>query len=387
MKESILYPILDTPCVLLDLDKLEADIREMSQLATEAGLKLRPHVKIHESAAIAKLQVEAGAIGIELGSIDQVEPMAEAGIKDILVAHPFYGAHKFETLKKILTLPNLKLTFVVDMLEHAEGISRVAVLTGVKVPVVIKLETGGNRLGVLPGEPVLNLAKQILQLPGIEFKGIYAHEVYSEPTNKGADKEAFRVATITVETARLLKKEGIEIDHISVGASPTFRATCLYLKHGKFRDITEIHPGKLVIDDIAQVMMQDSHKQRRALSVLTTVISTSHPSHAVIDAGFKTFGFDSLIGYRDQPGFFWEGKPSFGSVKDRPDLWLGALHAEVSRLFYKDPSKKLRLGERLEIIPNNATLVIHMHEKLYGVRDAKIETVIPVKGSKKTSES
>jgi len=372
------YPSLGTPVLLLDMDKLEANIREMSQVATEAGVKLRPHVKIHESAMIAKRQIATGAIGIEVGSIEQVEAMADAGIEDILIAHPFWGTHKLEMLKRLINRKNLELTFVIDMFEHARIISQVAESQGRVVPVVIKLETGGNRLGVMLGQPVLDLAKKLLTLPGIKFKGIYAHEVYSGSTTNGAAKEAFEVATLTVETAQMLRKEGIVIDHVSVGASPTFGKTCQYIKRGKFREITEIHPGKIVLDSIAQVMMRDRGQLKRAVSVLTTVISTSHTDHAVVDAGFKTFGFDSLIGYRNQPDFFWNGKPSYGTVRGRPDLWFGALHAEVGRLFYKDERKKLRLGERLEIIPNNTTLVIHMHRKLYWVRNGRVEKKITI---------
>jgi len=371
-----LYPELDTPAVLVDLDALEVNIAEMSQLAAEAGLKLRPHIKIHESPTIAMMQIKAGAIGIEVGSIDQVEAIADGGITDILIAHPFWGKHKLETLERILKRKNITITCVVDMLEHAQVISKVAGSLGVKVPIVIKLETGGNRLGVLSTEQVLALARQLDKLPGIDLKGIYAHEVYSGATQEGADKEALRVAELTEEMVKSLMKEGIKLDHVSVGASPTFRAACRYIKEGKFKKINEIHPGKFALDDISQAMMLDSKGLRRAVSVLATVISTSHASHAVIDAGFKTFGYDALIGYRDRPDYFWQGKPSYGMVKGRPDLWFGALHAEVGRVFYKDEGKKLQLGERIEILPNNATLVIHIMKRLYGVRGGKVERSI-----------
>ena len=97
-----LYPSLDTPCVLLDLDKLEADIKEMSSLAAEAGVHLRPHIKVHQSAFITKLQVEAGACGIEVGTIDQAEVFAAEGFDDIMVAHPFFGQLKMAKLKRLL---------------------------------------------------------------------------------------------------------------------------------------------------------------------------------------------------------------------------------------------------------------------------------------------
>ncbi len=107
MKHEIPYSSLDTPVVLLDMNKLEANIREMSQLVAEVGVKLRPHTKVHESALIAKMQIEAGACGIEVGAIGQAEAMAEGGIDDILIAHPFYGDHKLEILERLLNKPKL----------------------------------------------------------------------------------------------------------------------------------------------------------------------------------------------------------------------------------------------------------------------------------------
>jgi len=128
-------------------------------------------------------------------------------------------------------------------------------------------------------------------------------------------------------------------------------------------------------------MAHGNTREACALTVLTTVVSTSHAAYVIIDAGFKTFGADSLIARRDTPGFFWNGMPSFGPIQGRSDLWLGRLGAESGWLYYMDPAaKKLSLGERIEIVPNNATIVINIHDQIYGVRNGVIEKVIPVTG-------
>jgi D-serine deaminase-like pyridoxal phosphate-dependent protein len=115
-----------------------------------------------------------------------------------------------------------------------------------------------------------------------------------------------------------------------------------------------------------------------------TIISAADPRYAIIDAGYKTFGADALIQYRDNPDFFWQGKPSYGSVQGRPDLWLGRISAETAIVTYMEqdihPGKRLRIGDRLEIVPNNATLVINMQEKVYGVRHGMVERVFAVAG-------
>ena len=117
-----------------------------------------------------------------------------------------------------------------------------------------------------------------------------------------------------------------------------------------------------------------------AVTVLTTVMSTSHSDWAIIDAGYKTFGADYLIAYYKDPGFFWREKPSFGSIQGRQDLWPGNLCAETSYIYYMTPNEKLKIGDRLEIVPNNATLVINIHDQIYGVRNGIVERVFPVTG-------
>ena len=382
MKNNVLYPSLDTPAVLIDMNTLEANIKEMAQAAAGAGVKLRPHVKVHQCPEIAKMQLEAGACGVEVGLIDQAEVMAEAGINDIIVAHPFYGERKLEKIKKLVTRPGLKLAIVVDMVEQAEGLSKVGQEVGKKIPVHMKIDTGTKRYGVLPGTPTLELAKKLSKMPGIEIAGIYAHESSAQtaPTDEGVARVALEVGSIMCEMARLLRKEGFAIEDVATGASPTIFAICRWVKEGIHKEITEVHPGQRAIGDIAYSYSLGCERDRCALTVLSTVVSTSHPDYVILDAGFKALGGESIIGRRDTPGFFWNGMPSFGVIKGRDDLWLGRVGAESGWLYYKENAKKLTVGERLEIIPNSASLILNIHDKAYGVRNGVIEREFDITG-------
>lgn len=379
-KQNIPYSGLDTPAALLDMDKLEANIAEMSKLAAEAGVKLRPHIKVHESADIAKYQMDAGACGIEVGPVDQAIAMVEAGLNDVIIAHPFYGQHKLEKLKGLLEKPNTKVAVVIDMLEQAEGLSQVGKALGQKVPVIIKIEVGGNRYGVLPGEPALSLAKQISKLTGVKLAGIYAHEVYTDPTPDRQDEVAHEVLQVMNDTAKLLKKEGLPIDHVSIGSSGTWRSVCKQIKTGRYPEVDEVHPGTCIVGAMLSVGRFALTLDQCALSILAGVMSISHPGHAMLDFGLKTLGGDPLRQFSDRPDYLWNNKPSYGLIRGRPDLWLGSLSGEVSAVFYRDPVKRLSLGDRLEIIPNNPYPVINAQDKLYGVRKGKIEKVISVTG-------
>jgi D-serine deaminase-like pyridoxal phosphate-dependent protein len=381
--KNVPYASLDTPAVLIDMGKLEANIKEMFQAAAEAGVKVRPHVKIHQCPEIAKMQIAAGAHGIEVGLIDQAAVMADAGIDDIVIAHPFYGDRKFDKIKNLLVKhPKLKLAAVVDMVEQAEGLSRVGAALNRKIPVHIKIDTGIKRYGVLPGAPVLKLAKQIQQLPGVELVGVYAHESGAPPTEEGVTRVALECGAVTAEMARTLRREGFAIEHVSVGASPTHFVTCRLITEGILKDITELHPGQRFIGDITYMLGRGNTREQCALTMLTTVVSTSHHEYVVIDAGFKAFGSESMIGRRDTPGFYWNNMASFGSVQGRNDLWLGRLGAESGWLYYKDPATqdRLQLGDRLEIVPNSASLVLNIHDVAYGVRNGAIEREFRIAG-------
>jgi D-serine deaminase-like pyridoxal phosphate-dependent protein len=277
-----------------------------------------------------------------------------------------------------------------DMMEQAEGISRMGIALGRTIPMLLKVNTGGDRFGVLPGEPALHMAKQLSRLKGIAFEGIYVHESGGKPTPEGMERLALDAATMAVETARLLAREGIPGAHVSVGASPTLRATCALLKEKRFPEITEVHPGHCTIGDMWHVRALVSPREACAAAVLCTVVSAAGPGHVVIDAGYKIFGADSLIQYRDLPGFFREGKPSFGSVQGREDLWAGRISAETACVQYMEtdivPEKRLRIGDRMEIVPNNATLSISTQERIYGVRHGMVERIFAVAGRERRTQ-
>jgi alanine racemase len=184
---NVPYEYLDTPCVLLDLNQLDANIREMTQYASDAGISLRPHTKVHQSAWIAQRQLEAGACGIEVGTLDQAEVMAREGIHDIVVGHPFYGRHKLETLRRIISNPVNGVTLVVDMMEQAQGIVEVAQQVNRTVPVLLKIDTGAARLwGTSRCAPRCAWRLNCANFVGIKYwSAVYGHEQGAKTPTRG----------------------------------------------------------------------------------------------------------------------------------------------------------------------------------------------------------
>jgi D-serine deaminase-like pyridoxal phosphate-dependent protein len=381
MKQSVPYPELDTPAVIVDMDKLEANIEDAQRLADNGDVKIRPVSKCHESAEITKMQIKAGGIGVTVGKLKEALHMADEGIGGILILHPFYGPHKMEQLKELVSRPNIELhACTVDMVEQAEAISAVGQAVGKKIPVLLKIETGLKRFGVLPGEPALQRAKELVKIPGIELVGILGHESssgLSENTKGGWDKVCHEVAAVMAATARLLRNNGIPIEHVEIGATPALRNVPMLRG---YPEITEIHMASYIFGDIGYVTQFALPMERVSLFVLTTVVSLPDtvPARAVIDAGSKTI---PLVPMHPQykpgePGYLFDGKPCFGQIVGRPDLWLGRLTIVNGVVFFTDPDKKVELGERLEIITTHHAILTGVHRRIYGVRKGKVEKML-----------
>jgi D-serine deaminase-like pyridoxal phosphate-dependent protein len=374
-KRKVLFPDLDTPSILVDMDRLETNINAMANMTARVGIKLRPYTKVHKSTFISELQIKAGAIGVSISKVGEARVYAEAGIKDIMIIHPFYGDHKFAALKNVLS--NAKISCVVDSIKGAKGISEVGLAVGQKIPVLLKIDTGLKRFGVLPGDPTLKMAKDLTQIPGIELVGILEHiSAFGQPSAEDVATATFEACSVISSTAKMLRKEGIQIKDVAVGSTPTAAPSCRYAPY--FPEITELHPGAYVFGDWMYINSFSMTEDDCAGSILVTVVSRPGLDRACIDAGTKTFGADPLLFMAARSGGFDSWKPIFGSVKGRPDIKLTRLTEEVGILSLGYPNKGVSIGDRLEIIPNHISLAVNMKDKIFGVRNGSIEREIPI---------
>ena len=364
LQKRVMYPSVDTPVVLVDLDKMEANIKEMAQVAAAAGVKLRPHIKTHKSPYIANLQLEAGASGITVAKVSEAEVMADAGIDDIYIAYPIYGELKLTRLKGLLE--KAKIRVALDSIEVAQGLAGLGREVGQDIPVLLQVETGIKRCGTLPGQPTLEMARKLCRIEGIKLIGLHAHEGHAHAAAHGQGVEGFRrvafeVGRTMVETAELLRKDGITIEEISVGATPTARYSA------EVPGITELRPGTYVFND--RMILSDglATEDTCAVTILATVVSRAAPDRAVVDAGSKTLSSDTLI-----------GEKGYGHVIGRPDIIIDRLNEEHGMLALTDPRARLSIGDRLEIIPNHICPVMNLADVAYGVRNGEVEREIPI---------
>ena len=375
VSKDVLYPDLDTPSVLVDLDKLQRNINAMASMAAEAGIKLRPHTKVHKGTYVSGLQLNAGAIGVSVSKLGEAAVYADAGQSDIMVVHPFYGHHKLKALHALHSRADISC--VVDSVEGAKAIGEVGAASDKEVPMLLKINTNCNRFGVSPGEPTLRVARELARIPGIELVGIITHEsAMSQPSAQAVKRIAYESASIMSESARSLRKIGIGIEHVVAGSTPTAWAICEYASD--FPEITEIHPGAYVFGDRGYVSAFGIEEEACSATVLVTVVSTPAPDRACVDGGYKTFGADPMLFTAARVGGLGSWSPSYGSVVGRPGIGVSRLTEEIGILTLGDPDGSVSIGERLEILPNHISLAVNLHDTIYGIRNGEVVREIPV---------
>lgn len=356
------YQKLDTPALLIDLNRLKANIRGMSSFAKSKGVDLRPHTKTHKCPAIARMQLEAGAVGITCAKIGEAEVMAAAGLDDILIANQIIGEQKFE---RLLALERkVKLGVAVDSVFGARSLNAALAETGQALDVVIEINSGQNRCGVLPGEPALELAKEIAQFPQVRLRGLMTHGGHSY---HGASKEEIeeigtQEGTVMVKTAELLRQNGFEVETVSVGSTPTARSC------GSVEGVTEIRPGTYAFNDLTQTTLFAATLEDCALSVLATVTSKPALDRVVVDAGRKALTSDPF-GRSGADG-------GYGLIPDR-EIHISRLSEEHGVI---DTDAPFEIGEKVRIIPNHACVVVNMFDEMYGIRDGVVERTFEIAG-------
>ncbi|WP_299473086.1 alanine racemase [uncultured Roseibium sp.] len=345
----MIFPTLDTPCVLVDLDVAEANIRKYQAYCDSNALKLRPHIKTHKLPSLAKYQVAQGAVGITCQKVSEAEAMvAEGGIEDVLITYNILGGTKTARLRALSE--KVRLSVVADNEVVAEGLSRTFADAEAPLTVLVECNTGADRCGVPSPAAAAGLAGLIDRLPGLRFGGLMTFP----PVGRMDEAE-----TWLNEAKALIESEGLEVQVVSSGGSPD-----MWRAHGN-GPVTEHRIGTYVYNDRSLVAHGACGWHDCALTVLATVVSVPSPHHAIVDAGSKVLTTDLF------------GQVGHGHVLGRDDLAIDQLSEEHGRIVADGPIN-LNVGERLRIVPNHACVVANMLDRVEGVRGADLTGPMPV---------
>jgi D-serine deaminase-like pyridoxal phosphate-dependent protein len=346
---------LDTPALVLDVGLAEQNLASMAAAAKSFGKHLRPHIKTHKTPVLARRQIDHGAIGVAAAKLGEVEAMVLGGLQDILLTTPTVGPRK---VARLLALSrHARLINVVDDARIAAALSDAFEREGLALDVLVDVNVGQDRTGVRPGEPALMLAQRVQELPGLRFRGLQGYEghvqhIYLEPERRQACQAAMLKLS---ETARLIKDAGLPVDIVASGGTGTHRFT------GQTDEVTELQPGSYVVMD-SDYSRVDGLGFANALTILSTVISHVNPERAVIDAGHKAASTES-------------GMPV---VTDLPGAAYVPAGDEHGELILEGSGRKLKVGDKVELIPSHCDTTINLYDYYHVIRDGRLEAVWPI---------
>jgi len=355
---------LQTPALVIDLDRLEDNIAHMAEHARSRGIALRPHAKTHKCSQIAKLQIAAGALGICVAKLGEAEALADAGIDSILITSPVVGERGIARLLALNARAG-NLMAVCDNGTVAERLAQAAAGSGKPMNLLVDIDPGLGRTGVRPGDGAVALVRLIADSPHLGFRGLqcYAGQVqHLESPNERRDKSLAAMQELG-ELRDRLKAIGLAPEILSGGGTGTFDID------PDARVLTELQVGSYIFMDRQYNDVWEKPGERTpfetSLFVQTTVISANRDGLATTDAGFKSFATDA-------------GSPviAAGAPAGANYFFFGD---EQGGIIYPSADHKLKPGDSVRCIVPHCDPTVNLYNRIYACRGDRVEAVWPVK--------
>ena len=332
---------LETPVPVVDIDRMEANISRLQAYLDEHKIANRPHIKTHKIPAIARLQMDAGAVGITCQKLSEAEVMADAGFDDIFLPYNILGERKLQRLMALAVRTTLSVT--ADSAVVIRGLSQAAQWAGLTLTVLVECDTGAGRCGVQSPAEAADLARLIASLPKLHFGGLMTY-----PSNEHLDN-------FVRATRSLLKNDGLPIERVSGGGTPS-----MWQAH-THPELTEHRAGIYVYGDRLTLRSGAVLLENCALKIHTTVVSRPTSERGILDAGSKSLSSDL------------HGLDGYGYICEYPDAKIYALSEEHGHVDFSACAHKPEIGERLTVIPNHCCTVTSLFDEVVGARNDEVE--------------
>ena len=340
---------IDTPAVLIDIDRVEANLKRVQDYADAHGLKLRPHIKTHKLPRFAKRAIELGAVGITVQKLGEAEVMADAGIADIFLPYNIIGPAKLARLKALAERIDIKVT--ADSAQTVAGLSTTFASSAKPLTVLVECDTGMGRCGVQTPADAVALAQTITASPGLTFGGLMTYPAAGQVEANAAWLAAARLA---------LTDGGLTPAIVSNGGTPD-----IWRAH-EVTAATEHRPGTYIYMDRFQVAKGVGGFEDCALTVLATVVSRPTENRAIIDAGSKALTSDLL------------GMTGFGLIEQYPEAVIVGLSEEHGTIDLANCPQKPAIGDKLRIIPNHACVVSNLFDEVHLISGDRVVEKVAV---------
>ncbi len=344
---------LDTPALVIDLDRMEANLDRMAAFVQDKPCALRPHFKTHKTPELARMQLDRGAIGLCCAKVGEAEVLAEGGIRDILITNQIVTPLKIARLVELAK--HSDVTVAVAHVENCAQLGAAAQAAGVTLNAIVEVDVGMHRCGVRDPESAVALARAIADHSHLAFRGLMGYEGHAVFIGDAEERRA----TAEAAMARLLAARdaivaaGLSVEIVSAGGTGTYDVT------GTYPGVTELECGSYIFHDGMYQMVRPEFDC--ALTLAITVISVNGDT-GVTDCGMKALTIDM-------------GMPRILGHENLDVVFLSEEHGHVA-----GDTAGLEVGAPLELLPMHGDTTINLHDRYYGVRNNAIERVFEIKG-------
>jgi 3-hydroxy-D-aspartate aldolase len=354
---------IQTPCLVLDLDALERNIRKMGDYARAHNMRLRVHGKMHKSVDVAKLQQRVGAAdGVCCQKVSEAEVFARGGITDVLVSNEVRDPLKIDRLAQ-LPKHGARISVCVDDIINVAELSAAARKHGTQLEVLVEIDCGTGRCGVTTPDDAVALAQAVAAAEGLTFGGIQAYQGSAQHLDSyqaRAEKLDIAIALVK-DVVDGLRAAGLDPELVSGGGTGS------YIFESNSGVYNELQCGSYAFMDADYGRIRDKDGNRidqgewqNAFFILTQVMSHLKGDKAIVDAGLKAQSVDSGL-----PVVFGRDDLEYKKCSDE--------HGEIA-----DPNGVLKVGDKLQLIPGHCDPTVNVHDWYVGVRNGKVETLWPV---------
>lgn len=352
---------LETPALVVDLDRMERNLDRVAGYARSHGLALRPHIKTHKSPLLARAQLDRGAAGLTCATPFEAEIMATVA-DDLLVMYPPVGPQRAGRLARVAARVG-KLTVALDSETAARELSRAARDAGSTVHVLVELDAGMHRVGLPSPHDAVRLATLVSGLRGLVFAGIAFYPGHVRAHVDEQEEQLGALSRFVASVRETFTRAGLSVPVVSAGSTPTLFAT------HRVEGVTEMRPGTYIFNDRTTAEIGACGWEDCALMVLATVVSTAVPGQAVIDAGTKALGREPMRG---------GSADGFGCLRDDHAVVVRSMSEEHGILDLSGTTWRPRVGDRVHVIPNHVCVAVHLADLVYGTRDSAVVSSWPV---------
>ena len=354
---------IQTPCLVLDLDALERNIKKMGDYAAANGMRHRVHGKMHKSVDVAKLQETlGGACGVCCQKVSEAEVFARGGIRDVLVSNQVRHPAKIDRLARIPKY-GARAICCVDDVTNVADLSEAAVRHGTQIECLVEIDCGAGRCGVTTTPAVVEIATAIDAAEGLKFAGLQAYQGAMQHLDSYEErKEKISIAVAMVKDAvDTLRTKGLECDIVGGGGTGSyyFESTSgVYneLQCGSYA-FMDADYGRILDKDGKRI---DQGEWENAMFILTSVMSHAKADKAIVDAGLKVQSVDSGL-----PVIYGRDDVEYVKCSDE--------HGVVM-----DTAGVLKINDKLKLVPGHCDPTANVHDWYVGVRNGKVECVWPI---------